>query len=95
MSTLKKPASVKAIKATGGVAAKMAEVIRLRDEARKLFSKADEIESALLDTVVIGKAYKLPDGRLAAVVNNFADGKNPNIAWKSGMFRLYEVKTLK
>ena len=95
MAAKKAPKKENSRVARGGIPARMAKILELREEARKLFAEADDIESGLLDVVIIGKAYKLPNGAIAAMSDNFAAGKNPNVVWKASMFRHYEVKPLK
>lgn len=83
--------TVKPIKANAVTAKRLMRALELRSLVKEMMQEAEAIESGLLDSLTTDVPYKLPDGRMVKLVDNFAV---KNQVWKSTAFRQYELKVV-
>jgi len=91
MTTRTKKTEVPPVKVSGSKAARVARIVELRAQAKACYQEAEAIESGLMDRMSVGDRVNLPDGRVAQLVDNFAE---KNIVWCHASSRRFEIKVV-
>ena len=71
---------------------RVARIIELREQGKAAYAEAEALEAGLLDRMGVGDTVKLPDGRVATMVDKFSD---KNIVWCHASCRRFAIEVPK